>query len=161
MAFFVKSNGNALFPTSKAAQDALMALPKGVPMRIDPKQPRNGKQHRLFWAFAQYVANAMNDGPTAKNWTAEDVVSHMKIATGRAVTVRLGKRERDRLGVEYAVLPKSISFASMDNAEFSKFMDAAFMYVRDDLCRWIESSDDWHHIEEILRASGMMGSDAA
>ena len=157
---FVKSDGRALWPTSKAAAMEIERLPRGVPLSVEPKQRRNGKQHRLFWAFATYVAAALNDGPTAKEWTQEDVVTHLKLATGHVQTVRLSGKDRQRLGVEYAALPASISFAAMDGDAFSRFMDAAFIYVRDDLCRWIEGSDNWPEIEAILRESHLMGEAA-
>lgn len=161
MSFFVSNDGKCLRPTSKASALALEKLAKGIPLKVDPKQPRNGKAHRLLWAFATYVADALTDGPTARDWSAEDVVTHLKLATGHVETVRLSKRDRERLGVEFAALPASISFASMDNAAFSDFMDRSFTYVRDDLCRWIEDSDHWPEIAAILRESGMMGQEAA
>lgn len=160
MTLFVRSNGKALLPTSHAAQIALEALPRGVPLRVDPKQPRNSKFHRMAWAFATYVAKALNDGPTAKEWTAEDAMTHLKLATGNVETMKLSRKMAGRLRQDFAAVPKSISFAKMDEAAFGKFMDAAMTYVRDDLAPWIEDSEDWPHIVEILRASHMMG-DAA
>lgn len=160
MTFFAVSDGEALRPHSAAALLEVEKLPKGVPLKVEPKQPRNSKAHRLVWAFASYVADALNDGPTAATWDAEKVMTHLKLATGHVETVKLSARDRTRLGVEYAALPKSISFSAMDGAAFSAFMDASFMYVRDDLAPWIESSDHWRHVEEILRQSHMMGEAA-
>jgi len=160
-ALFVKSDGRALYPHSRAAALELEKLARGVPLKIEPKQPRNGKQHRLFWAFASYVADAMNDGPTNWQWTAEDVVTHLKLATGHVTTMKLSKRDRERLGVEFAAVPASISFAKMDGQAFAEFMDRSFVYVRDDLCTWIEGSEHWSDIEAILRESGLIGEAAA
>lgn len=160
MSVFLRSTGQALVPSSKAAALALEALPRGVALKVDVSQPRNGKQHRLFWAFATYVADALNDGPTASQWTPDDVVTHLKLATGHVETVKLSRRDAERLGVEFAALPKSISFAKMDGDEFSRFMDAAFTYVRDHLCKWIEDSPHWSDITLILRESHMMGEAA-
>lgn len=58
---YVTKRGNALVPNSRAAQVALDKLKVGVHYKISPKQPRNTKQHRLFWAFATLVADALND----------------------------------------------------------------------------------------------------
>lgn len=160
-AFFVKNTGSALLPASKAAQMELEKLAKGVPLKVEPKQPRNGKQHRLFWAFASYVADALNDGPTNRQWSQTDVVAHLKLATGHVTTMKLSRRDQERLGVEYAAVPASISFAAMDGQAFSEFMERAFVYVRDDLCRWIEDSEHWPEIEAILRESGLVGQEAA
>lgn len=155
MAFFVTSNGRALYPGSKAGAMAIEALPCGVPLKVDPKQPRNGKAHRLFWAFATYVADALNDGPTAREWSAEDVATHLKLATGHVRTMKLARKDRDRLGVEYAAIPESISFARMDQAAFGKFMDASFAYVANDLAPWIRDCEHWPEIAQILHESGL------
>jgi hypothetical protein len=154
--FFVKSDGRALLPSSKAAMLEIEALPRGVPLKVEPKQPRNSKQHRLFFAFASYVADALNDGPTMREWRSEDVVTHLKLATGHVTTMRLGRADRERLGVGYAAVPASISFAAMDGVAFSDFMDRAMTYVRDELCQWIEDSDHWPDIEAVLIESGML-----
>lgn len=150
MTFFVTNNGKALLPNSKAAQIELERLPKGVPLAVDPKQRRNSRFHRLAFAFFAYVADALNDGPTAVDWDAEKVLTHIKLATGHVETVKLSARDRDRLGVEFAALPKSISFSSMDEDEFGRFMEAAFIYVRRDLCRWLEHSEHWPEIMQIM-----------
>jgi uncharacterized protein YfdQ (DUF2303 family) len=127
---------------------------------VDVSQPRSIKAHRLFYSFATYVAAALNDGPTTTEWTTDAVVTHLKLATGHVETVKLSKRDAMRLGVEYAALPKSISFAKMDGDEFSRFMDAAFTYVRDVLCGWIEDSPNWAEIQAILRESHMVSASA-
>lgn len=153
MTFFVTCNGKALIPNSKAAQIELDRLPRGIPLSVDPKQRRNGKFHRLAFAFFTYVADALSNGPTAKEWTAEDVLTHIKLATGHVETVRLSTRDRERLGVDFAALPKSISFSAMDEDEFGRFMERAFDYVRCDLCRWISDSEHWPEIMQIMGAS--------
>jgi len=156
MTFFVTSDGRTLRPSNKAAAIEVEKLARGVPLKVDPKQPRNGKFHRMAFALFTYVADALNDGPTATDWDAERVLTHVKLATGHVETLKLSRRDRERLGVEYAALPKSISFAAMDEQAFGAFMDAAMRYIRDDLCRWIEDSEHWPEIQAILAASHMM-----
>lgn len=158
--FFAKSNGGVLFAPSRAAQIELEKLPRGVPLKIETSQPRNGKQHRLFWAFSALVAECINDGPLGGDWDAERVATLLKLATGHVETVKLSRKDAARLGVEFAALPKSISFAKMDGEAFGKFMDAAFIYVRDELCGWISESTSWPEIETILRESHLIGVDA-
>lgn len=155
---YVRRKGNQLVPHSAAAALALDALPQGVPMRCEVTRPRSGPQHRLFWALATYVAEALNDGPAASEWTPEAVVEMLKIATGHVDLVALPPREAKRLGVTHVAKPKSIAFAAMDGVAFSRFMNAAMTYVRDTLCPWIEASPHWGHIEAILRESEMMGA---
>ena len=152
---FCKRAGMALVPQSKAALIVMEALPQGVALKIEAIQPRNGKQHRLFWAFATYVSEALNDSPAPSMvaWTPDRVVELLKLATGHVELAALPPKDARRLGVTHVALPKSISFAAMDGAEFSRFMEAAMIYVRDELCRWIEGSPYWAEIQAILRAS--------
>lgn len=130
-------------------------MPHGVALKVEVRQPRNGKFHRLSWALFTLAAEAMNDGPapSVKEWTAEDVCELVKIATGHVDRLKLPKKAAGRYGCEYALRPKSISYAAMDNEAFSRFMDAAMIYIRDELTPWISDSDHWPEIEKILADS--------
>jgi len=159
--FFVRRIENVLVPTSKAGQLAIEKLKFGALYKIEPKQPRNSKQHRLFWAFVTYVAEALNDGPAGAIWTAENVKDDLLVATGRTRNRPMTRVERARHNVPDGAVavvarPVSISFVSMSGDEFSAFMDDAMAYVRDQLAPWIEASDHWPEIEKILVASFML-----
>lgn len=159
--FFVQRIENVLVPTSKAGQLAIEKLKFGALYKIEPKQPRNSKQHRLFWAFVTYVAEALNDGPAGAIWTAENVKYDLLVATGRTRNRPMTRVERARHNVPDGAVavvarPVSISFVSMSGDEFSAFMDDAMAYVRDHLAPWIEASDHWPEIEKILVASFML-----
>jgi len=157
---FFRSDGRALWPNSKAAQIALDGMPSNVPLKVSATQPRNIKQHRLFWAFCTLTADAMNDGPAGAlmQWAPEDVVERLKIATGHVELCALPAQDAKRLGVTHVARPKSISFAKMDGDAFGKFMDASFVYTRDVLCQWIDASPHWADIQTILRESHLIGS---
>jgi len=162
--FFVRRIENVLIPTSKAGQLAVEKLKFGTLYKIEPKQPRNSKQHRLFWAFLSYVADALNDGPTGATWTAENVKDDLLVATGRTRNRPMTRSERARHNIPEGAIaivarPVSISFVSMGGDEFSAFMDDAMAYVRDHLVPWIEASDHWPEIEKILVASFMLRGD--
>ena len=162
--FFVRRIENVLVPTSKAGQLAIEKLKFGALYKIEPKQPRNSKQHRLFWAFVTYVAEALNDGPAGAIWTAENVKNDLLVATGRTRNRPMTRVERARHNVSDGAVavvarPVSISFVSMSGDEFSAFMDDAMAYVRDHLAPWIEASDHWPEIEKILVASFMLRGD--
>lgn len=152
---FVTWNGLHLRPCRATDLMALEALPRNVPLKVEPKQPRNTKQHRLFYAFATLVADALNQGPSG-SWTQDKVVTHIKLATGHVTLMKLGKRDAARLGTDIAALPASISFAKMDGVAFSDFMHRAFEYVRDELAPWIEDSPAWPQVREILGQSGYL-----
>lgn len=153
MTLFVQSDGRVLRPCKPSDALAIEALPKNTPLRIAPNQPRNLKQHRLFWAFATLVSAALNKGPEG-TWTPEKVVTHIKMATGHTEILRLGRADAKRVGAEYAAVPKSISFAKMDGVAFSALMEAGFAHIRDNIAPWIEDSPDWPEIRSILAQSG-------
>ena len=160
-AFFVHRFDHMLVPSSKAGQLAIEKLKFGALYKIEPTRPRNGKQHRLFWAFLTYVAKALNDGPTSAEWTAENIKDDLLVATGRTRNRNMTRSERARHNIPEGAIaivarPVSISFASMDGDEFSAFMDDAMTYIRDHLVPWIEASDHWPEIEKILVASHIL-----
>lgn len=162
--FFARREGSVLVPASKAGQLAIEKLRHGALYKIEPTQPRNGKQHRLFWAFVTYVAEALNDGPTGATWSAENVKDDLLVATGRTRNRPMSRIERARHNVSpdsvaIVARPVSISFVAMGGDEFSGFMDDAMAYVRDHLAPWIEASDHWPEIEKILVASFLMRGD--
>ena len=162
--FFIQRKGNVLVPTSKAGQLAIEKLKFGKLYKIEPKQPRNLDQNRMFWAFMTYVAEALNDGPTSAEWTADNIKEDLLVATGRARIRSMTRTERLRNDVPEDAMaiiarPVSISFASMSGDEFSTFMDDAMAYVRDHLVPWIEGSDHWPEIEKTLVASFMFKGD--
>lgn len=153
MTFFVQSDGRALLPCKPHDARMIEALPKGVALKVSPKQPRNLRQHRLFWAFATLVSEALNAGPSGE-WTPEKVVTHIKLATGRVELMRLSRADAKRVGVDVAAIPSSISFAKMDGVEFGAFMEKAFAHIRDNIAPWIADSPDWPEIRSILQQSG-------
>ncbi|RMF03094.1 MAG: hypothetical protein D6773_07830 [Alphaproteobacteria bacterium] len=158
--FFGQYDGRgAIRPLRGSDAATIEALPRGVPLKIEARRPRNIKRHRLFWAFATLVAEALNDGPIGgfMEWTPEMVVDRLKVATGHCELARLPSADARRLGCDHVAILRSISFAAMDETEFGKFMDAAFTFVRDDLCTWIEESPKWSGIAEILRESHLIG----
>lgn len=153
--FYARRKGDVLVPQSAAARLEFDRLPFDAPLRCEVTQPRNGKFHRLAWALAALLADAINQGPGATMAVgAEDVMRMFKIATGHVDLVRLTPRDAARLKVTHVALPRSISFAAMDEEAFGRFMAAAFAYVADDMAGWLSESPTWPQIEELLRHSG-------
>ncbi len=146
--YMAKESGNALRPNSRAAQIEFDKLPYGVALRVKAVRARNGGFHRLSWCFFTYIAKALNEGPTATLWRPDDVKAELLVATGRyRETMRAGK---------LTAIPFPTNFDAMDQTEYAAFIDAAMIYVRDDLCRWIEDSPDWPHIQTILKKAHLL-----
>lgn len=97
-------------PDDDRARDILKGAPLGQPIEVEVRRPRNLQFHRLYWKLCSIIAESVPGFHTAEN--VSDV---LKIATGHYTTVH-GKHDVYRL-------PKSISFAAMDNAQFSEFFE--------------------------------------
>lgn len=116
--FWVQRLAGALRPADDESMDALMALPIGKPLHVEVKQPRNAAHHRLFWALCARIAEA-------KGVTAENIADVLKVATGHVTTVSTKSYGRIHI-------PKSISFAAMDQTAFRDFFERCVVVVYDE-----------------------------
>lgn len=103
-----------LRPYGADSATALGKIPFGKVIRVDVKQPRNGAHHRLFWTLCARIGDAVG-------CEHEDIAFLLKIRTGH---VRHIKTKR---GMEE--VPKSISFAAMDQTQFAAFFDKAVWVI--------------------------------
>ncbi len=85
----------------------------GALVELEGRQPRNLKHHRLFWALMSWAAENCEGYETA-----EQVCHTVKVLMGHCDFVPDGKG-----GLVAA--PKSISFAAMDQIQFSAFHSRA------------------------------------
>lgn len=100
-----------LVPAAEMDADALRALPMGKALRVRVTQPRNVGRLRLYWALLHKVHENMPSPPSIEK-------------LHEAVKVRLGYTETIRFkGAPDAVIPASIAFDKMTEAEFVAFFD--------------------------------------
>lgn len=101
-----------LSPTDDASESTMKALKLGECIEIKFKKPRNLQQHRLFWALMQKVYE------NQEHYTSpEQVCTAFKFAIGHVETI---KTQRGTIQI-----PKSISFAKMDQLAFHDFFKRA------------------------------------
>lgn len=104
----------------KAADEATARVLAGIKMgdtvAVEIKRPRNLRMHRLFWSLMQLVAENQEHYANA-----EEVAAAFKVATGHCDYVQT---PRGLVGI-----PKSISFAKMDQDAFRAFFDRALDYM--------------------------------
>lgn len=98
-------------PDDNRSRDILKGVPLGTLMEVETKRPRNIQFHRLYWKLCSVIAESV-PGFNA----AEEVSDVLKIATGHCTVIK-GKADLYRL-------PKSISFAKMEEPEFRAFFDS-------------------------------------
>lgn len=146
----LKKNGPALVPATKAAAIEFDKIKPGVPLIADVAQRRNIKFRRLYWGLCSYLAKALNAGPGEIEWTQSMVSDRLKLATGRAEITALPRSLAKHYNTPVAVRPASISFAKMDESEFSEFVHSAVRYVLTEFGEWVQGHEDWTHVQDIL-----------
>lgn len=108
-AIFMRT-ANGLMPHNVAASETLRGVAYGTKVRAQISRPRNLAHHNLYWALCSKIADAVPG-----DYTAENISDVLKIRTGYCTTVKT------KSGLVH--LPKSISFAAMDQAAFNAFFD--------------------------------------
>lgn len=101
--------GNALQPDGVESAAELARIPYGKAVFVEAKSPRNGGHHRLFWVLCSRIGSSIGQ-------PSEVVSDILKVSTGHCHTIK-------RKNGEWQRFPKSISFAAMDQSEFSKFFE--------------------------------------
>lgn len=96
-------------PDDDSTVDQLQKLKAGEVVRVEYKRPRNVQFHRKFMALVNLVFDNQD-----KYANREDLLTELKLQVGHY-------EEHITLGGKVIYQPKSISFASMDNDEFSTF----------------------------------------
>lgn len=92
----------------------LATMEPGECFRLEFSVPRNVAHHKKFWALVSVVADTSDIYDNR-----EKAVAAVKIAAGHCDFVP------HPVSHELMALPKSISFAAMDQVEFEVFYDAA------------------------------------
>jgi len=103
-----------LVPDDESASAQIRRYEPGAIITADIRQPRNLQHHRKFWVLLEIVREN-NDAFDS----AETVLYALKAALGRGKWIEVPKASRPMF------IPESISFASMDQEEFSRFYSDA------------------------------------
>lgn len=107
---FLKRTLHGFAAADEATQDAMRSYKIGDTYRASVVKPRNLRNHRRYWALVNLVyQNA--DGYAS----AELVHAHLKLLAGRCSPVV------SKTTGETFLVPESISFSAMDEAEFQDF----------------------------------------
>jgi hypothetical protein len=102
------------------AKDVLRKVKVGEVVQCEIIKPRNLAHHKKFWALLNTVWECAGD------WSSPYMILiELKVRLGHVQKVVI--RETG----EIVSVPKSISFAAMDQAEFEQFYDRALM----ELCK--------------------------
>ncbi len=114
--FWCIRRGDALYPDGSDSAAAMTKVPFGQRIQVEAKRPRNAGHHRLYWALCARIGAAIDVDP-------ENISDILKIETGHCTVVRTKSRGEIRL-------PKSISFAKMDQTAFDAFFERCVRVIQ-------------------------------
>ena len=98
-----------------AAIEALRRVAQGEVVRVELRKVRNPQFHRKFFALLQLVRDSTDAWPTT-----ESLLAALKLEMGHA------DQYQARDG-QVLMVPRSISFGSMDEIEFAEFYERALV----------------------------------
>jgi hypothetical protein len=111
---FLQRTVGGLKPCDDAGIDALRKIKVGEVVQCEITRPRNLAHHRKFWALLNVFWQATGD------WSSPyGVLIELKVRLGHVQDVLIKETG------ELVRVPKSISFAKMDQVEFDEFYEAA------------------------------------
>lgn len=134
--FLARKHLGKLEPVDEAGQEAMRNLRHGETIKITISRPRNVQHHRKFFALCSIVhANQEHYS------SVEQVVAALKVATGHCDFVVTQKG--------WTAIPRSISFAKMDQTEFNAFYEKCVDYVVTKIIPGISRDDLRNELLEI------------
>lgn len=122
-----RRTGRCMYPASEEAEEMLASIKHGQEVLGEFKAARNVRQLRLYWAICTILAG-QDIFPTK-----EAASNGIKFAVGHVDTVIMPDTG------EIELVPQSIAFESMKQADFNSFFAAAIRAV---CTRWLPGVDD-------------------
>ena len=116
MKFLAVKRLSGLQPVDEAGETAMRKMGLGEVLTVEVKRPRNVRFHAKFFAMLQLILANQDHYKSL-----EDLLDVCKLRTGHCRTIQTKQGE--------VRIPRSISFAAMDDTEFAQFYDRA--------CGWV------------------------
>lgn len=135
----MRREGSHLVPIDAVAAEMLAEVPTNTGVMVTVKVPRNLRQFRLAWALADIVSQSVDwlpDRETAMDW--------LKI---KARHVRM---IHDPLRNVTAIVPKSIAFASLDQASFARVLNRMIYVTTTDIIPGLQEGDLRSRLETVV-----------
>jgi len=124
-AFFIRT-ATGLAAADDAARELLHGIAIGKAVSVSISRPRNGKMNRLYWALMSAIASSTGT-------TRDNISDYVKLRTGHYVTLKTSKG--------LFMLPRSISFAKLDQAAFDTFFAECCRVVIEEFLPHMQPSD--------------------
>ncbi len=124
-------------PTDERGLKAWRKLKEGDLFWVETSRQRNLQHHRKFWAMCNFLA----EHSSIEN--AEHIAGLLKLRTGHCDVVETAQ------GTER--IPRSISFASMDQRAFEEFYEACLRVIVTDIMPGVRREDLKRELEAFLQ----------
>lgn len=131
-----------LSPVDQIGIEAINKIPFGKEVKAKITQPRNAKFHRLFFGLLNLVYGSQD-----KYATLEGLLDAVKIAIGHC-------DELVTLDGKLCMIPRSISWAEMDEASFRQFFDRAVTIIIEKILPGTNKKDLEQAVMDILKEPG-------
>lgn len=149
--YLTKTAAGALAPADQQSTECIAKLKLGTTVAATVRQPRNVRFHRKFWALLNVAYDAWE--PVGKEYKGQPVQKNFE-QFRRDVTILAGYYESTyTLKGEVRLVPKSISFASMDEDEFGKLYSAIIDVILSRILTNYTKDDLDNVVENVLRFS--------
>ena len=125
---YVRKVLNALAPADANSESIISELPAGVVLKVTIVQPRNVKFHRKFFALLKIILDNQSHFKSL-----DELLYAVKLKLGYAIPVKI----RGMTGY----MPRSISFTSMDESEFSEFYNRTLDFLVTEVIPGLDKSD--------------------
>lgn len=135
---FLRRVMGALRPADAASEELLANLPAGVDLKATITAPRKAWKHRKFFALCAVVQPHQSTYPTIDTFR-------------KALTCALGFADTYKLpDGRTMLLPRSIAFDKMDDAEFDALFDRAVGFICERIIPAANSADLEREVNEIM-----------
>lgn len=121
MKILVINTPHGLVPYGDEDYEEKKRLKDGETYSVEIKVARNLDFHRKYFAMISYAWDFLNEAETATFRTKDNFRKYLEISAGHCEVIYHPRLQ------EFVEIPKSISFAKMDNAEF----DDLYQRVKD------------------------------
>lgn len=115
--FSMRKHLGSLRPADHDAEEALRRMPANALVMVKVKRPRNIQHHRKLFTLLNIVVENQEHYQTT-----EHLLAVLKVVAGHCDTYPMADGNT-------AFVPRSISFASMDQTEFEEFYDKAVKFI--------------------------------
>lgn len=134
---------SGLAPDDESATAVLRRIKPGDVVRVDVRRPRNLSAHRRWWALCNLVYANSDVYPSP-----EVVHAHLKLLAGCVDNVVLKSTG------EVVMVPKSMSFAAMDEDEFQDVWQRAVKAICEHILPGVTDHEIEHEIASICGLAG-------